>query len=349
MAVWDSVAHQLRALLVLTAIGTGAATGSLAGSTGSLVGTAAGTGAMGQTGGGLGGTSAGTGTATGTVEWIAPLTGYSYGGWAAGIVTLGWNANTEPDLVGYRVYIGTSSGVYNFSSAKYTSPVNVGLVTTYTFTELTGPTTYYFAITAFNSTGGESSFSSEISWFVPDYGTITGSLSNSTGVLTGSSAGIGQMLGVTWNVGELVGTSSGLGSISGFMTLGSAGALSGVIQSSGEMTGTLGGDGRLANTSLIGSSTVDGTLVGEDTSYAGTADGTSTADATLGGDSAILIGSGAGTSTGSATISGSGALTGGSSGRSPVVQLVVSQFVGVAQHKKRSPSRGGEVCVSTKR
>lgn len=348
MAVYDSVTHQLNVFLVLTALGTGVATGTLGGD-GALIGTSAGIGTIGQASGTMGGTSAGTGAATGTVQWLAPLIGKSYGGWAAGIVTLGWNANTEPNLAGYRIYVGTSSGVYNLATSKYTSPVNVGLVTTYTFTELTGPTTYYFAITAFDSVGGESAFSSEISWTVPDYGVITGSLSNSTGVLTGSSAGIGQVIGITYNIGALVGSSSGLGLLNGFMSLGIAGSLTGVIQTSGAATAILGGDGRLANSSILGLSTADGTLTGISDALIGSGDGTSSADGVLGALSAILQGAASGNSTSSANLKGSGSLIGTSFGTSPVAQLVISQFVGVAQHKKRSPGRGGEVRVSTKR
>src|SRR5689334_25383635 len=44
-------------------------------------------------------------------------------------VKLAWNANTETDLAGYRVYYGTAPGVY-------TDNINVGNVTTYTVTGL---------------------------------------------------------------------------------------------------------------------------------------------------------------------------------------------------------------------
>jgi hypothetical protein len=68
-------------------------------------------------------------------------------------VTLAWDANTEPDLAGYKLYYGTSSG-------NYSNHIDVGNVTSYTMT--LGPgIIYHFAVTAYNSTL-ESSFSNEI-------------------------------------------------------------------------------------------------------------------------------------------------------------------------------------------
>ena len=69
-------------------------------------------------------------------------------------VTLVWDPNPETDLLGYKVYYGTSSGVYGMG-------IEVGLQTTYTVTGLaTG--TYYFAVTAYNTMRLESEYSNEI-------------------------------------------------------------------------------------------------------------------------------------------------------------------------------------------
>jgi subtilisin len=73
----------------------------------------------------------------------------------AGDVILSWEANTESDVDGYNVYYGTASGSYG-------TPIDVGNQTTYTVTGL-GPGTYYFAVTAYNTSGNESGFSSEVS------------------------------------------------------------------------------------------------------------------------------------------------------------------------------------------
>ena len=69
-------------------------------------------------------------------------------------ITLKWNANTDANLAGYTVYSGTNSHSYNKSNF-------VGNVTTNTPTGLIAGTTYYFAITAKNTTGQESAFSNE--------------------------------------------------------------------------------------------------------------------------------------------------------------------------------------------
>ena len=71
--------------------------------------------------------------------------------------TLVWDANSEPDLAGYKVYSGTSS-------RQYSSVLDVGDVTQHQLTNLTQGTTYYFALTAYNSAGLESDFSAEISY-----------------------------------------------------------------------------------------------------------------------------------------------------------------------------------------
>lgn len=69
-------------------------------------------------------------------------------------VKLAWDANTETNLSGYKVYYGTSSRTYG-------TPINAGNVTTYTVTNLSNGT-YYFAVTAYNTTGQESGYSNEV-------------------------------------------------------------------------------------------------------------------------------------------------------------------------------------------
>jgi type IV pilus assembly protein PilY1 len=71
-------------------------------------------------------------------------------------IKLAWNANTESDLAGYKVYYGTSS-------KSYTGSVDVGNVTSYTLTGLTQGQTYYVAVTASNTSGSESGYSTEVS------------------------------------------------------------------------------------------------------------------------------------------------------------------------------------------
>jgi hypothetical protein len=75
---------------------------------------------------------------------------------AQNAVTLAWDANTEADLGGYKIYYGTSRGTYPFI-------VDAGNVTTQTVTNLQESVTYYFSATAYNTAGLESDFSTEIS------------------------------------------------------------------------------------------------------------------------------------------------------------------------------------------
>ena len=69
---------------------------------------------------------------------------------------LTWSPNTDTNLAGYKVYKGTASGVYG-------SPITVGNVTSYTVPDLVVGNTYYFAITDYNTSGVESTFSNEVS------------------------------------------------------------------------------------------------------------------------------------------------------------------------------------------
>ena len=73
----------------------------------------------------------------------------------AASVTLEWDANSESDLAGYNLYYGTSS-------RDYSGNIDVGNVTEYKVDSLT-PGTWYFALTAYNTTNHESSYSKEVS------------------------------------------------------------------------------------------------------------------------------------------------------------------------------------------
>ena len=72
-----------------------------------------------------------------------------------GSIKLGWDASTDPDVAGYKVYYGISPG-------KYGPGVAVGNVTTYDLTGLIKGQKYYLAITAYDKAGKESRFSTEI-------------------------------------------------------------------------------------------------------------------------------------------------------------------------------------------
>ncbi len=77
-------------------------------------------------------------------------------------VTLSWdppttNADGTPlaDLAGFRIY-------YGLASRNYSWVIDVGNVTTYKIENLS-PNTYYFAVTAYDTSGNESDYSNEVS------------------------------------------------------------------------------------------------------------------------------------------------------------------------------------------
>ncbi len=70
-------------------------------------------------------------------------------------VSLAWDANTEPDLGGYKLYYGTAAQAYS-------QVINVGKNTQVTVSNLTQGVTYFFAVTAYNLQGAESDYSNEI-------------------------------------------------------------------------------------------------------------------------------------------------------------------------------------------
>src|SRR5260370_14214735 len=75
-------------------------------------------------------------------------------------VTLAWNSDTETNISNYNLYYGGTSGVY-------TNSASVGNATNCTVAGLQSAATYYFAVTADNTSGLESPPSNEISYTVP--------------------------------------------------------------------------------------------------------------------------------------------------------------------------------------
>lgn len=85
---------------------------------------------------------------------------------ASGSVRFAWDANSEADLAGYRLYMGTQSRVYS-------SAIPTGLTSTYQLTGLAAGATYYFALTAVNTAGLESDSTPELVYVVPPETTNT--------------------------------------------------------------------------------------------------------------------------------------------------------------------------------
>lgn len=79
---------------------------------------------------------------------------------AASSVSLAWDRNTEPDVIGYRLRLGTISGAY-------THTIDVANATSATVPNLTEGVTYFFAVVAYNSSLLESAPSNQVSYLVP--------------------------------------------------------------------------------------------------------------------------------------------------------------------------------------
>ena len=94
-----------------------------------------------------------------TLVFAAPVRGTVVQGSSGNTVTLAWDANTEPDLAGYKVYWGRSSGHYDNTPVPTVAPS-----ANPTFTTPALPNgTWYFAVTAYNTAGMESGYSNEVS------------------------------------------------------------------------------------------------------------------------------------------------------------------------------------------
>ncbi len=78
----------------------------------------------------------------------------------ASSVSLSWDANSENDLAGYKVYYGTNSRDYQES-------LYVGNITAYQIDGLKSDSQYFFAVTAIDLSGNESNFSDESGIYIP--------------------------------------------------------------------------------------------------------------------------------------------------------------------------------------
>jgi len=103
------------------------------------------------------------------------------------------------DLAGYKVYFG-------ITSQNYSHTMDVGNVTVYTVGNLTEGLVYYFAVTAYDTSGNESEYSNEASktmQFTQQY-TLT---VNKGG--TGSGAVTSSLSGINWLTSSLSGINCG--------------------------------------------------------------------------------------------------------------------------------------------
>ena len=79
----------------------------------------------------------------------------------AATVRLGWDRNPESDVVEYKVYIGNAT-------RNYIRIISAGNNTEQLVPDLSRGVTYFFAVTAVNSSGLESDYSNEVSYTTPD-------------------------------------------------------------------------------------------------------------------------------------------------------------------------------------
>ena len=139
---------------------------------------------------------------------LLPGTGYG------AQTTLAWDANTEANLAGYKIYYGTASRDYDWF-------IDVGRVTTYTVTNLTDGVRYYFAATAYDNSNNESTYSGEVSSSSCTYSISPASAAYTSSASTGSIT-LTTQAGCSWTATSgaswLTVTSGSSGSGSGRVT-----------------------------------------------------------------------------------------------------------------------------------
>lgn len=77
-------------------------------------------------------------------------------------ITLAWDKNPEPDVVGYKIYYNAESSaapLNGWGAYEGDSPIVVGNLTSAKISGLMDSQTYYFAVSAFNAAGVESALS----------------------------------------------------------------------------------------------------------------------------------------------------------------------------------------------
>jgi len=94
----------------------------------------------------------------------------------AATLRLAWDPSIDPAVVGYKVSMGTQSGVYTVS-------IDAGRQTTEQFSNLTPGTTYYFVVQAYDRVGNLSPPSAEVAGIAP----LSSSLSITCPVPTATS------------------------------------------------------------------------------------------------------------------------------------------------------------------
>jgi len=169
-------------------------------------------------------------------------------------VTLQWDANSEPDFAGYKIYYDTDSGaLYSGTGAvEGNSPIDVGNVTEYTLTGLADDEVYFFVVTAYDNETPplESTYSNEVNTLSitsPEGGFYVNATNYTAYTVAGTAAASASDIIVKFDVVEIGGpfTADGSGNWSGNCDFSSAseGQASLTVESGGAtsagVTGTL--------------------------------------------------------------------------------------------------------------
>ena len=119
---------------------------------------------------------------------------------AAGKVTLAWDAVNNASVRGYVVHYGPSAGNYNGS-------VDVGNITTASVTNLTEGATYHFAVAAYDTTHAEGALSKDVSGVVAYGVPVAGFTASTTSGpaplgLNFTNSSTGSITSYSWTFGD---------------------------------------------------------------------------------------------------------------------------------------------------
>jgi hypothetical protein len=111
-----------------------------------------------------------------------------------------WNANTDSDLAGYKVYYGTQSNTYG-------TPVPIVDAASYDIPNVQAGSTYYVAVSAYDSSNNESVKSAELSAYIPVSDTTppTGSVNINSGDASTTSTTVTLTLSASDAAGTVTG------------------------------------------------------------------------------------------------------------------------------------------------
>jgi fibronectin type 3 domain-containing protein len=105
-------------------------------------------------------------------------------------IQLAWDPNPETNLAGYKVYYGLAPGNYSLA-------INLGNQTTYTVTGL-AVGTYYFVVTAYDTSGLESDASNQVSATIGVSATLSLVATPGSGNVTVSWSGVNNATVTDW-------------------------------------------------------------------------------------------------------------------------------------------------------